>query len=108
MKPKTVHELRKNGWKVKVGHHRLIYRFCSKTGHKSKKIALMKDWVENNQDYYLSPKGGLTTVHLTSADGNTNIHTSSRCLEEDYYNNKVGLKIAIGRAISKIEYNVSE
>lgn len=103
MKLKTVHELRKNGWKVKVGHHRLIYRFDAKTGFKHKRIVLMKNWQEENPSFYLSPKGGLTKVHLTSPDGEQNFHALAYCLEGDYYNNKTGLKIAIGRAVKLIE-----
>lgn len=99
----TVHELRKNGWKVKVGHHRLVYRFDPKTGKKHKKFVLFKDWSSNNNGFFLSPKGGVTKIHVTSPDGESNLFGLSYCLEADYYSNKTGLKIAFGRILKELE-----
>lgn len=106
MSMKTVHDLRKNGWKVKVGHHRLFYRFNPKTGVKSKKIVLVDDSLKSQSElpdnFFLSPKGGVTKLHITSPDGVTNLYTLSYCNENDYYNKKTGVKIALGRALKEI------
>jgi hypothetical protein len=102
MKVKTVHELRKSGWKVRVGHHRLVYRFDPKTGKKYRKFVLFKDWLNDNNGFFLSPKGGVTKLHATSPNGETNLFGLSYCLEGDYYNNKTGLKIALGRILKEI------
>lgn len=105
MKKKTVHHLRKTGWKVKVGHKRLIYKFCPKTGIKQTKLSLFKQMKELYPDYYLSPKGGITEVCVTSPSGET--HTGfAVCSEEDYYNCAIGLDIAIGRVLGFFDYDV--
>ena len=109
MNMKTVHDLRKNGWKVKVGHHRLFFRFDPKTGFKHKKIILVdeKFKTENNfGDFFLSPKGGETRLYITSPDGQINLCHSSFCLENDYYNKKTGVKIALGRALKEIKNTI--
>jgi hypothetical protein len=102
---KTVHDLRKNGWKVKVGHYRLLYKFHPKTGVKTKKIVLISEWFKNPYDYsdlYLSPTGGVTKLHITSPDGQVDLYTSAICAQDEYYNKKTGVKIALGRALKEI------
>lgn len=101
---KTVHDLRKNGWKVKVGHYRQLYKYDPKTGVKSKKLVLDKEWFKTDQysDLYLNPKGGVTKLHITSPDGQVNLYTLAYCDEKDYYTKKTGVKIALGRALKEI------
>ena len=103
MKKQTVHQLRKNGWKVKVGHKRVIYRFDSKTGHKTVKICLFKDWQSTYSDFFLSAKGGFTEVCITSPEGIT--HTDyAICSDADHYNSTIGLDIALGRTLQHFEH----
>lgn len=103
MKKQTVHQLRKTGWKVKVGHKRLVYKFDPKTGIKSVKVCLFKDWQTTYPDFYMSAKGGFTEVCITSPEGIT--HTGfAFCSEEDHYNCTIGLDIALGRALHFFTY----
>jgi hypothetical protein len=62
MKKQTVHQLRKNGWKVKVGHKRVLFRFNTKTGVKETQICVLKEWNEKYPSYLLSAKGGITEL----------------------------------------------
>ena len=102
MKKQTVHQLRKNGWKVKVGHKRVFYKFDPKTGERKTKIALYKDWESECPDFYLSAKGGYTEISITSPEGET--HSDySECNKTDHYNCRIGLEIAIGRTLSHFQ-----
>ena len=103
MKKQTVHQLRKNGWKVKVGHKRVFYRFDPKTGIKSEKICLFNEWKSTYPDFYLNAKGGLTEVCITSPEGITH-SDSAECNTADHYNSSIGLTIALGRTLQHFEH----
>lgn len=47
----------------------------------------------------MKPKGGNTIVELITPDG-VNVVGKSRCSRRDSYNKKLGVKIALGRALS--------
>jgi hypothetical protein len=99
MKTQTVHQLRLNGWKVRVGHKRVFYRFDPKTGVKTTKICLIKEWDVVCPNFFLSAKGGITQVTITSPEGVT-FTDQSVCNNTDHYNSSIGLQIAIGRTLS--------
>lgn len=103
MKKQTVHQLRKNGWKVKVGHKRIFYRFDPKTGQKSEVISLYRDWATNCPDHFLSAKGGVTEICITSPDGIT-YSDFAICNMTDHYDSRIGLSIAIGRTLRHFDY----
>ena len=82
----TVKQLRQSGFKVRVCHTRnydSVVKF--NTG-------LTKN---------LSPKGGKTVVEITTPQG---LDTTGEavCSNEDPYNKKLGVKIAIGRALKNL------
>ena len=80
----TVHDLRKNGYKVRVLHCR---KFCG------------------NSFGAFKPKGGSTVVQITTPEG-VDLEGVSRCSDKDLYNKKLGVKVAIGRAFySKVGLN---
>ena len=106
MKKQTVHQLRKKGWKVRVGHKRIIYRFDPKTGKKYTRLCLFKDWQKEYPEFFMSPKGGVTEVSITTLDGVT-LSGFADCNDTDYYNSKIGLNIALGRVLADIEKHVS-
>lgn len=73
----SVKSLRKNGWKVMVLHHRV------------------------NDDRILGailPKGGKTEVIIDSPCGE-HFEGIAVCSSDDLYNKKMGVKIALGRAL---------
>lgn len=78
----TVHELRKRGYKVRVIHSRVYYyeHYCAKGNG------------------VLQQKGGNTHVEITTPD-NINISGTAFCSDKDNYNRKLGVKIALGRAL---------
>ena len=100
----TVHELRKKGWKVRVGHHRKFYRFCSKTGKKNELTLLWKEQKANYPEYYLEARGGHTTITIKCPFSSEEVVGVSECSEKDLYNKKVGTKKAIARALAKISF----
>jgi hypothetical protein len=96
----TVYELRKKGWKVRVGHHRKYFRYDAFSGRKTEKLLLRKDHKENNPDYYLDAKGGLTTVVITIPEYNIDFSGVSECSDQEHYRKGTGLKKALARALA--------
>ena len=77
----TVKDLRQTGWKVMVLHHRV------------------------NDDRVLGsvyPKGGKTHVVIDSPVGE-HFEGIAVCSDKDLYNKKMGVKIALGRALFNSE-----
>lgn len=97
----TVHELRKSGYKVKVGHHRLFYKYNPKTGKRSEKVLLFKDQKETFSDYYLDANGGFTMVTIKAPNNPNEVVGVSKCSKKELYCKKYGTMKAIARALSK-------
>jgi len=70
----NVKELRQLGYKVRVIHNRVMV---------------------GDKPY---PRGGHTVVEITTPD-QKELYGVARCSDEDGYNKKLGVKIAIGRAM---------
>lgn len=84
----TVKSLRQSGYKIKVIHHRLYEK-----GDVEK-----FDW---RGEY--SAKGGTTQLLLMSPEG-IQIKAEAKCSEKDNYCRKVGVAIALGRALKNLEW----
>jgi hypothetical protein len=82
----TIKTLRQAGFKVRVLHKR-----PTKTIQKFDGTA-----TEYN------PKGGTTTIQITSPDNVYDVEGISICSEKDSWNRKMGNSIALGRAINKL------
>lgn len=93
----TVHELRKQGFKVKVSHYRLFYRYCSWTGRRLENIAYGTTLEDAGMHYLLDQYGGRTVVELSSPDGKSYFGQSD-CSKNDRYIKSFGLKKALLRA----------
>lgn len=74
LKELTVKELRKNGYKVRVHHHRKVVTST------------------------VAARGGKTVVEVTTPDGVTFIGIA-RCSRKENFNKKMGVRIALGRAL---------
>lgn len=96
----TVHQLRKQGWKVKVGHHRRLFRYNPETGKKKTVTVVLKEWEEQYPDFFLDARGGFTQVTITVPNYESDLVGISECSEKELYSKKVGLKKALARALS--------
>jgi len=76
----TVEELRNNGYKVRVHHHRKMTRTL------------------DGSSMVACARGGRTVIEVTTPDG-TNLVGSSRCSRKENFNKRLGVKIALGRAL---------
>ena len=92
----TVYELRKQGWKVRVGHYRWYYRFNPKFGTKKKILLLRKEREKDYPDYYLQTRGGKTVVTIKCPLYDNDLQGVAECSEEEVYNKQTGIKKAIG------------
>lgn len=72
----TVEDLRKRGFKIRVHHHRRV------TGK------------------VVNPLGGKTVVEITTPDGTTLVGVS-RCSRKENFNKRLGVRIALGRALAR-------
>lgn len=70
----TVEELRKSGYKVRVHHHR-------------------RSSVDG-----VNSRGGKTVVEVTTPDGKT-LYGYARCSRKENFNKRLGVRIALGRAL---------
>ena len=98
----TVHNLRKAGYKVRVIHYR-YYKADSVVGSAillSKKE--LKEIAPCDNRFILLPRGGKTAVEITTPSG-ANTFGESICSRKDGFNRKLGLKIAINRALAKLD-----
>jgi hypothetical protein len=82
----TVHQLRKLGYKVTVHHTRNEIeknRFCGMT-------------------YELDPRGGHTHIEVYDMAEQNSYIGEALCSEKDNYDKKLGVRIALGRALKKM------
>lgn len=70
----TVEELRRSGYKIRVHHHR------------------------RKNDEGINARGGKTVVEVTTPDGRTLIGVA-RCSRRENFNKRLGVRIALGRAL---------
>jgi hypothetical protein len=89
-----INQLRDAGYKVRV-HHLRKYRSISES------LTRHQFEVQYQSSYaaWILPNGGSTVVELTTPDG-VEVSGTAVCSEKDQYNRKLGLKIALGRAIA--------
>jgi hypothetical protein len=100
----TVHELRKAGYKVKVGHFRNFFKYNPQTGKKTSVYnILFSEWKESYSDFYLNTKGGRTLVTIKPPNSSEEYEGSIECSIEERYVKNFGTKRAIARALAKIK-----
>ncbi len=80
----TVKQLRQSGYKVRVLHTR-NYKLVEHLDNITKQV---------------TAKGGTTTIEITTPDGK-NLTGVAHCSNQDSYNKRLGVRIAIGRALSQ-------
>ena len=109
----TVHELRRQGYKVRVTHVRKFHRFDPQTGKKEQFYAPFQSnkFTKNHPDspliaekekyeeFFLSIKGGETIVEIAFAGKEVGKGVSV-CSEEDNYVKKYGVKKALAKALN--------
>jgi hypothetical protein len=87
----TIRQLRQQGYKVRVMHLR----------HKELRNSI------SSERWELSPRGGSTTIELTTPDKTVTVIGKSVCSLEDNFNRKVGNSIALGRALKELEFKIN-
>jgi hypothetical protein len=98
----TIYDLRKNGCKVRVGHHRIYYRFDPRTGKKSWESFLKEDQEKYHPDWFLQSKGGITSIQIKFPNLEEELIGYSVCSMEESYVKKIGIKKALARALSQL------
>lgn len=97
MKNLSVESLRQQGYKVRVTH----MRYFGRNSFLKPVLWSMyeaKEELYNYTDLILS-NGGLTKVEITIPESNKTLVGISKCSIKDSYNKKLGVKIALGRAL---------
>ncbi len=101
-KSPTVYDLRKKGHKVRVLHLRKFVCFCNITGikltHYARYTKPQTVLTLDKNTYYFHPNGGKTVIEVTTTGGNDYIGTAV-CSDKETYNKKLGVKIALARAL---------
>lgn len=86
----TVLELRKQGYQVRVRHQRAVTYYPKLNGEIT--------WLDHPVP---KERGGCTVVELTKDD--KTVTGLAVCSDNDNYNKKIGVKIAIGRALASLQ-----
>ena len=97
---KQIEAWRNEGFQVRVRHHR-VYRHLIDGW----KVPLSAKDVVDNADVkhgrlVMMPRGGFTEVTVWDEDGNFLTLGDSRCSDADNFCKRLGLTIAVGRALS--------
>jgi hypothetical protein len=102
---KTVAELRRMGYKVKVSHYRW-YLDEGLGSELDKAWALLARYEAEEAGHYdiSNPDccGGLTEIELSTPDGKT-VKTVAECADEDGFSKKIGVNIALKRALVELK-----
>lgn len=83
----SIKDLRRAGYKVRVYHARNFNNVLKMGG-----LATT-----------LSPKGGKTTIEMTTPNKQHTVIAEAVCSVEDNFNHKLGNSIAVGRALQKLK-----
>ena len=84
----SIKDLRRAGYKVRVYHARNFYNAVK---------------MDKGTAKFLSPKGGKTTIEITTPNKQHTVITEAVCSNEDNFNHKLGNTIAVGRALQKLK-----
>jgi hypothetical protein len=96
----TVHQLRLEGKQVKITHLRQYFKFNPKTGKKETHLLSYEEHRDKYPDFYLDARGGCTRITLAESKDSTNsVTVDAECSIHDHYIRKIGVKVAIGRAL---------
>lgn len=93
----SVHLLRKNGFKIRVRHTRLMEWELSNPNLPKQFFPVLR----------LSARGGSTTVEVTTPRGQTT-KAEARCSNKENFNRKRGLYLALDRAVQKIDDSIPD
>jgi hypothetical protein len=90
---KTIHQLRKEGIKVRVSHMRFARPFDSDS---LRFINVTKAAKKEKMFQYIDPKGGCTTIDITNKLG-ADFTAQANCSDLDRFDRKLGIRICLGR-----------
>ena len=100
----TVYELRKKGWKVKVGHYRNLHKFNPKTGQRTGKYhVLISEYRKDTEGFFINSYGGKTTVYIKTPENDSEYLGECVCSPNERYVKSYGLKKALARALAEIK-----
>lgn len=103
----SVESLRAAGYKIWIRHNRLVVSpsavLANFNPHKPVKPKLMSwsEIKERKYNNYVLARGGLVEVELVNQNG-VSVKSRAECSKEDAYVKKEGVKIALTRALEKI------
>src|SRR6185436_18789161 len=100
---KTVHQLRKDGYKLRINHSRFVS--VSHGCYPIFEIRKIKEQFPSIKPVF-NPRGGSTEILLTTPD-QKQYRGVSNCSLSDNFNYKIGVKVALGRLVEVKELNQS-
>jgi hypothetical protein len=93
---KTIEQLRGEGYKIRVIHFRVL----------GADLIPERELREQNRLCEVTNSGGKTIAQVTSPDGRES-EGEATVNYKDYFNRKIGAKVALGRALKKLETKVA-
>ena len=90
-----VYNLRKNGYRVRINHRRRYF------DRANKRYVFLTDYEKSLSPMSgvpPEPKGGITIINLTTPEGDE-LHGEAECSVKDCYDRKLGVSLALARAM---------
>lgn len=84
---RTIHELRRMGYKVRVTHNRML----------AGKTLVPQYTVQKGKRNIFLAKGGSTVIDVTRPYETTSISATALCSEHDSFCRRIGIAICLGR-----------
>jgi hypothetical protein len=102
----TVHQLRLSGKKVKISHLRRYSRYDERTGKKKTLLLSFEEHRDNYPNFFLEARGGTTSLTLGNSEDDPNaVSVLAECSLLEAYNRKIGVEVALGRALKLLKNN---
>jgi hypothetical protein len=86
---KTIQQLRKEGYKIRVIHERIV--------------KLEEDRRDLSARLVAQPRGGKTIIEVTTPNQEHSVFAVAECSKKDNFNRKIGNRVALRRAFQQLE-----
>lgn len=102
-------KLRDLGYRPHINHYRAIEQSYAEVAEYGEScIQSLNDIRKSHKQDWIVAKGGITYCKLIADNGEVVVTTTAVCSPKDNYNKKIGIHIAMVRALAAIENGIQQ